>query len=134
MKRRASERAVDWLLKPSRMNEKDFFTLYIDSSERLWSLADQDQVTAIETLMDQGAIDIPVGEQHLIQVYGSVSGKYADLAKDRIDKLLRENTIYAGNRALTIPDSNNHLTIAEYYDNYNKAKIAIIHLGVILGK
>ena len=135
---------------PEKANTLEFCKDYIELSERYWTLADQDLLNAINSAMDEAIQNsytqkesnrfdgMTISEikkffhQRRLELFKDISPKTADYIQDLIDEHLKRKRYYAEKCELQIP-GREHLSVAQYYLNYEKAKIAARSLGLAVG-
>jgi len=137
----------DYLEQPEYVNLLTFCKKYTNLSENLWAFADQDDIKNIEDTLSDILIKTKIGEcpkkfeglsddqiknifyKIKIDVLNNIPENDTTLIKDRLNKEIIKNLVYAQKLNLIIPKKS-LLSIEEYYKNseITKKQIPILEL------
>jgi hypothetical protein len=145
------DKASNFINEPQRINTAKFCQAYQSLSESYWNLSDTDVLSSIDSAYEQVLLDKNTGknigryngmsdgqikrefDKKRIALFKTIPAPIAKIIQDKIDDCLRRNTGYASSCNMRVPDRNQHLSVEEYYLNYELAKEVLLSLKLILG-
>lgn len=145
------EKVTDYLEQPTWVNLMNFCNQYIELTNILWELTDEEDLKTINEALQQVLVKIKMGEvpnkflglsssqikavfdQSKIELFESIPNVESKKIRDRLDKFILNKIIYAQKLQMSIPGSHS-LTIKQYYENYKIAKEALPAISIRAGK